>query len=141
MSCSHVELEAPPGPPSPAPSRVEDEASLVRAIASGDRAALARLYDLYSSLLFALGIRILRDRREAEDLLHDVFLEIWRSAADYDPDRGKVRTWLLIRMRCRAQDRLRSARVSRRVGGDEAAYKCRATTRARGPISSSSASP
>ena len=100
----------------------DDDANLVRAMANGDRGAFARLYDLYSPLLFALGIRILRDRREAEDLLHDVFLEIWRAAADYDPKRGKVRTWLSIRMRSRALDSLKSARVSRRSVDDEAAY-------------------
>jgi RNA polymerase sigma-70 factor, ECF subfamily len=97
----------------------ENDALLVRAIANGDRGALAALYDQYGSLLFALALRILRDRREAEDLLHDVFLEVWRSAASYDPKRGKVRTWLLIRMRSRALDSLKSARVSRRVDGDE----------------------
>jgi RNA polymerase sigma-70 factor (ECF subfamily) len=96
-----------------------DDVLLVRAIAGGDRQALARLYDRYASVLLALALRIIRDRREAEDLLHDVFLEVWRSAKDYDLTRGRVRTWLIIRMRSRALDVTKSARVSRRSGDPE----------------------
>ncbi len=96
-----------------------DDVLLVRAVAGGDRDALARLYDRYASVLLALALRILRDRREAEDLLHDVFLEVWRSAKDYDLTRGRVRTWLIIRMRSRALDVTKSARVSRRSGDAE----------------------
>ena len=55
---------------------------------------------------------------EAEDILHDVFLEAWRTAVDYDPTRGRVRTWLAIRMRSRCLDRQKSARVSRLAGDD-----------------------
>jgi RNA polymerase sigma-70 factor (ECF subfamily) len=91
-----------------------EDVLLVRAIAAGDRQALAKLYDRYASIMLALALRIIRDRREAEDLLHDVFLEVWRSAKDYDLTRGRVRTWLIIRMRSRALDVTKSARVSRR---------------------------
>jgi RNA polymerase sigma-70 factor (ECF subfamily) len=97
----------------------DDDVALVGAIAAGDRPALARLYDRYASILLALALRIIRDRREAEDLLHDVFLEVWRSAKDYDLTRGRVRTWLIIRMRSRALDVTKSARVSRRSGDAE----------------------
>lgn len=96
----------------------DGDAALVAAIAAGDRRALADLYDLYAGVLLALALRIVRDRREAEDLLHDVFLEVWRTAKDYDPTRGRVRTWLTIRMRSRALDQQKSARVSRNAGDD-----------------------
>ena len=89
----------------------EDDVALVRAMAGGDRRALAALYDRHASYLLALGLRILKNRGEAEDLLHDVFLEVWRSAGDYDLNRGRVRTWLVIRMRSRALDVVKSARV------------------------------
>lgn len=92
------------------------DAELVAAIARGDRDALATLYDRHSGVLMGLALRIVRDRREAEDLLHDVFLEAWRSAKDFDPKRGRVRTWLAIRMRSRALDLQKSARVSRNAG-------------------------
>ena len=63
----------------------------------------------------AIGRRILGDRREAEDLLHDVFLEVWRQASDYDEARGSVRAWLLMRLRSRALDRRKAAVFSRRA--------------------------
>jgi RNA polymerase sigma-70 factor (ECF subfamily) len=101
------------------PGSDDDDVELVRAIAAGDRDALAGLYDRYASILLGMALRILRDRREAEDLLHDVFLEVWRSARDYDLGRGRVRTWLVVRLRSRALDVLKSARVSRRGGDPE----------------------
>lgn len=82
-------------------------------VAEGDREALGRLYDHHGPALLALATQILRDRREAEDLLHDVFVEVWRRAGDYDPTRGSVAGWIHLRTRCRALDRVRSARVSR----------------------------
>jgi RNA polymerase sigma-70 factor (ECF subfamily) len=82
---------------------------LITAIVAGDRGALARLYDRYAPTLLAVGKRMLGNRREAEDLVHDVFLESWRRAGDYDPARGTVKTWLLVRLRSRALDRHRAA--------------------------------
>jgi RNA polymerase sigma-70 factor, ECF subfamily len=99
-------------------TREEDEA-LIRRLAGGDAAALATLYDRYASLLLALGRRIVRDGREAEDLVHDVFLEIWRQAGDFDPDRGSVRAWMLMRMRSRALDRKKAPRLARAVSLEE----------------------
>jgi RNA polymerase sigma-70 factor (ECF subfamily) len=97
------------------PDDAEDEA-LVTAMAAGDRGALATLYERHAPLLLGLALKIVRERREAEDLLHDVFLEAWRSAKDFDPRRGRVRTWLAIRMRSRALDLQKSARVARNTG-------------------------
>ncbi len=106
------------GANSPPVGGPDPDAELVIAIARGERPALGALYDKYATFLMSLAVRIVRDRREAEDLLHDVFLEVWRSAVDYDPNRGRVRTWLAIRMRSRALDRHKSARVSRQSGDD-----------------------
>jgi RNA polymerase sigma-70 factor (ECF subfamily) len=91
------------------------DAELVAAAAEGERLALAALYDRYAPLLLALANRLLRHQREAEDLLHDVFLEVWRQAGDYDPSRGSVRAWLVMRLRSRALDRLKSVRHTRVV--------------------------
>jgi RNA polymerase sigma-70 factor (ECF subfamily) len=90
-------------------SQTDADSIDIQAMAGGDRGALARLYDRHAPTLLALGLSMLRNRPEAEDLLHDVFLEAWRQAAAYDPQRGSVRTWLLVRMRSRALDRRRSA--------------------------------
>lgn len=78
-------------------------------VATGDRAALAALYDRYGGLMLALGLRVLGSRRDAEDITHDVFIEVWRRADAYDPKRASVRTWLLLIMRSRSLDRRRSA--------------------------------
>ncbi len=93
-----------------------EDAGLVQAMAEGNRQALATLYARHGALLLGLAVRIVRERREAEDLLHDVFLEAWRAAKDFDPKRGRVRTWLAIRMRSRCLDHQKSARVSRNAG-------------------------
>lgn len=93
-----------------------EDAAWVAAMARGDTGALAKLYERHSGLLMGLALRIVRERREAEDLLHDVFLEAFRQAKHFDPKRGKARTWLAIRMRSRALDHQKSARVSRNAG-------------------------
>lgn len=88
---------------------VDEDHACLMALARGDQKALAQLYDRYGGLLMAVGTRILSDRREVEDLLHDVFMEVWRQAKTYDPTRGSVRSWLALRMRSRALDRVRAA--------------------------------
>ncbi len=88
---------------------------LVAEMAGGDAEALGALYDRHSPLLRALVFRILPSTAEAEDLVHDVFLEAWQHAAEYDPARGTVRAWLVLRARSRALDRVRSAPVARTV--------------------------
>lgn len=75
----------------------------------GDRSAVALLYERHKLPLFALARGMLRSAAEAEDLLHDVFLEAWRRSSDYSPERGSVRAWLMLRTRSRALDRLKSA--------------------------------
>lgn len=85
----------------------ERDGALVSAAASGDRGALARLYDRHAATLLAVGQRMLGGRREAEDLVHDVFLTAWREAPRYDAARGTVKAWLLINLRAGALDRHR----------------------------------
>jgi RNA polymerase sigma-70 factor (ECF subfamily) len=89
----------------PAAAAPADDAHLVAAVVRGERAALATIYDRHASLLLALGVRILGDRAQAEDVLHDVFLEAWHQARQFDPSRGTLRAWLVTRMRSRALDR------------------------------------
>ena len=105
--------------------------TLVQATAGGNAAALADLYDRYAGALLAVGERML-GRRDAEDLLHDVFVEIWQHAGDYDPLRGSVKAWLFLRMRSRAIDRLRLAR-SKKIELGESALANRARDVAEDP--------
>lgn len=88
----------------------------IRELARGDPEALGALYDQHATALFGVALHILRNREDAEDLVHDVFVEAWSKAEDYDPSRGTVRRWLLIRTRSRAIDRLRSLVAGRRHG-------------------------
>ena len=89
-----------------------DQQLLVK-IQAGDKLALAQLYDRHADLMLGLAYRILQQRDDAEDLLHDVFLEVWQQAKQYDPERGSVSTWLLLRLRSRAIDRLRTLALAR----------------------------
>ena len=81
---------------------------LVARAAKGDQKAFETLYDQSISLLFTLAARILDDREEAADLLQEVYLEVWRKGARYDPARGTPIAWLVTLTRSRAIDRLRS---------------------------------
>lgn len=98
---------------------LRDEACLA-SVGAGEEGALGELYDRHAQALLRVAISILRNRQDAEDLVHDVFVEAWGKAADYDASRGSVRRWLLTRMRSRAIDRLRSLQVARRHAMAEA---------------------
>lgn len=81
-------------------------------IAEGDQAAFAGLYDALSSRMFGLILRVLVDRAQSEEVLQEVFLEIWQSASQYSPNKGQGRTWVLTMTHRRAVDRVRSAQSS-----------------------------
>ena len=87
------------------------EARLVELIADGSSQALSDLYDQYSSLLLALARRVLGSQEEAEDVLQEVFVQVWRQAHRYDAKRSSVSTWLSLITRSRSIDRLRSRNV------------------------------
>lgn len=100
------------------------DVELLHAVARGDEEALARLYDQYRVILFGLLVRILGSREEAEDVLQDVFIQVWRRANDFDEARGKPFTWLVTLTRSRAIDRLRllgsRQRLAESAGKDQA---------------------
>ena len=93
----------------------ESDVLLLKAIAARDEAALAQLYDRYDRILFGLLMRILNNREEAEDVLQETFLQVWRKAADFDEDRGRPFTWLVTLARSRGIDRLRTLASRERV--------------------------
>lgn len=84
--------------------------ALLAGIAAGDQSAMGGLYDRYSPMVLALALRVLRDRASAEELLNDVFMELWNRIERYDASRGSVATYLLTLCRSRAIDRLRARR-------------------------------
>ena len=95
---------------------------LLHAVARSDEAALAALYDRYRIILFGLLVRILSSREESEDVLQEVFLQVWRCAGDFDEERGRPFTWLVTLARSRAIDRLRVL-ASRQRLADSAAQE------------------
>ena len=85
-------------------------AYLIRQVAKQDREAFSRLYDQSSSRIFSLALRMLKVRSDAEDLLQEVFVQIWRQASNYSEDRGSPEAWIINIARSRAIDKLRSIR-------------------------------
>lgn len=87
-----------------------DDALLARRIRSGDRDALGELYDRYVSVALATALRVVADREQAEDLVHDTFVAVWQKIDRFDAARGSLRAWLLTIVRNRSIDRLRATR-------------------------------
>lgn len=91
---------------------IDHAGDLLLRVAGGDRAAFADLYDMLSSRAFGLILRVLVDRSQSEEVLQEVFLEIWQSAARFAPNKGQGRSWVLTIAHRRAVDRVRSAQAS-----------------------------
>lgn len=90
-----------------APLQPVPDSALIERIMAGDEGALSALYDRYSGMLYAMLLRILKDTGAAEEVLQDLFLQLWRSAARFDASRGSLAGWLLVIGRNRALSRLR----------------------------------
>ncbi|MEO5716940.1 MAG: sigma-70 family RNA polymerase sigma factor [Chthoniobacterales bacterium] len=85
-----------------------EEIDLLRRIGQGDRASFEQFYDRFSRVLFSIAFRLLRNEQAAEDVLQEVFVQIWKKAPLYDPTRGKPMTWAVTLTRHRAIDIIRS---------------------------------
>jgi len=80
---------------------------VVSAIRSGDESAMAHLYDKYSSIVYSVALRVLADTGAAEDVLQEVFMQLWRNPGAFDASRGNIAPWLAVIARNRAIDSLR----------------------------------
>jgi RNA polymerase sigma-70 factor (ECF subfamily) len=80
---------------------------LLRELIQGNRTALEALYDRYGALVMGLVYRMLQDRQSAEDAVQESFVQVWRRASSYDPQRGTLRSWLLAIIHHRYVDILR----------------------------------
>jgi RNA polymerase sigma-70 factor, ECF subfamily len=87
--------------------------ALVASLAGGDECALARLYDNTNRIVYGLALRILGDPSSAEDVTMEVYLQVWRTAESYEPQRGTVTSWLVTLVRSRAIDCLRARKARR----------------------------
>lgn len=91
---------------------------VLRRLAHGEHGALSEVYDRYAGMVHGLALRILRDAAEAEDVVQEAFMQIWRQASRYDAQRGSPEAWVCTIARTRALDRLRR-RASRREESNE----------------------
>jgi RNA polymerase sigma-70 factor, ECF subfamily len=89
---------------------VANDAMLVSAIRSGDESAMGQLYDRYSSIVYSVALRVLGDTGAAEDVLQEVFIQLWRNPGVFDASRGSLPGWLAVITRNRAIDSLRKRR-------------------------------
>ncbi len=95
------------------PSREPDWTHLIHQVAQGDQEALGTLYDVSSSLVYSLAMRIVGNAATAEEVTLDVYTQIWRQAKSFDGRRGGPSAWLLVLTRSRSIDRLRSGAQER----------------------------
>ncbi|MBA3689458.1 MAG: sigma-70 family RNA polymerase sigma factor [Chloroflexi bacterium] len=95
---------------------LHDDGLMAQRIRSGDRVALGEVYDQHASAAMAVALRIVADREQAEDLVHDAFVAIWQKIDRFDPARGSLRSWIMTIVRNLAIDRLRGARPSIEIG-------------------------
>jgi RNA polymerase sigma-70 factor, ECF subfamily len=109
-------VTAAPGTEQKRTGQDQSDWSLLARVVKKDEAALAALYDRYSRLVFAEASRILRDKGAAEEILQDIFYQVWRTAEKFDPQRGSLPGWLLVVTRNRAISKLRRRSTS---GDDE----------------------
>lgn len=91
---------------------VDRVGELLLRVADGDQTAFARVYDLISPRVFGLILRVLVDRAQSEEVLQEVFLEVWQSASRFAPNRGQGRSWILTIAHRRAVDRVRASQAS-----------------------------
>jgi RNA polymerase sigma-70 factor (ECF subfamily) len=114
---AHAPATTPP--PSSVVPRIEEgtpsDLDLMRGIQAEDPDALSQLYDRYNGILKALILRVVHNEAEAEDLLQEIFMEIWKQAKNFSPEKGKPLGWMVTLARRRAIDGLRKKQAYQRA--------------------------
>jgi RNA polymerase sigma-70 factor (ECF subfamily) len=91
-------------------NQAAEDAALLTQIAGGDRQAMAALFDRYSGIVYSVALRILKDTGQAEDVMQDIFIQIWKKPDAFVSGRGSLGAWLVVVTRNRAIDTLRRRR-------------------------------
>jgi RNA polymerase sigma-70 factor (ECF subfamily) len=99
-------------------AELEYEIEMLRRVGRGDQHGFEELYERFSGVLFATAYRVVNDQAAAEDVVQDVFVQIWDKAAEYDSKRGKPLTWMVTMTRNKAIDRLRATQRRSRLHED-----------------------
>ena len=92
------------------PASAEDDAALLALVTRGDEGAMAALFDRYSRVVYSVALRVLRDPGSAEDVLQEIFMQIWRNPDGFTATRGSLGGWLAVVSRNRSIDALRRRR-------------------------------
>src|SRR5580698_8108037 len=99
------------------PPSSDDDATLLAQVERGDEHAMAALFDRYSKVVYSVALRVLRDPASAEDVLQEIFMQIWRSPGSFIATRGSLGGWLAVVSRNRSIDALRRKRPTEQVDG------------------------
>ena len=99
------------------PPSAEDDATLLAGVQRGDEQAMASLFDRYSKVVYSVALRVLRDPASAEDVLQEIFMQIWRNPDGFIATRGSLGGWLAVVSRNRSIDALRRKRPTEQVEG------------------------
>src|ERR1700748_2871924 len=97
------------------PPSAQDDGVLLALVRRGDEAAMATLFDRYSKVVYSIALRVLRDPSSAEDVLQEVFMQIWRNPDGFVATRGSLGGWLAVVSRNRSIDALRRTRPTESV--------------------------
>ncbi len=97
------------------PPSTDDDASLLAQVQRGDEQAMASLFDRYSKVVYSVALRVLRDPASAEDVLQEIFMQIWRTPDSFIATRGSLGGWLAVVSRNRSIDALRRKRPTESV--------------------------
>lgn len=97
------------------PNAMTSDVVLVTAIRSGDQGSMAALYDRYSSIVYSVALRVLQDTGAAEEVLQEIFMQLWRNPGAFDASRGNMAAWLAVIARNRAIDALRRRRPENNI--------------------------
>src|SRR5438876_855878 len=95
------------------------ESDLLGRVGRGDDQAMAQLYDRYGAVVYSAALRVLGDGAAAEDVLQDVFVQLWRNPQRFDAKRGSMAAWLAVIARHRAIDQRRKRRPESAAADDE----------------------
>ncbi len=97
------------------PQSTQDDAALLALVRRGDEYAMASLFDRYSKIVYSVALRVLRDPAASEDVLQEVFMQIWRNPDGFVAARGSLGGWLAVVSRNRSIDTLRRKRPTESV--------------------------
>ena len=103
------------GASSAPPLSTQDDATLLALVQKGDEYAMASLFDRYSKVVYSVALRVLRDPASAEDVLQEIFMQVWRNPDSFIATRGSLGGWLAVVSRNRSIDALRRKRPSEQV--------------------------